>query len=206
MLPTTRLALATGPRVLSLPLRSMIPIVPQPLPQRPTKSNPIIQNVSQTFVARRTFITTQNAAKKMSGPLNPNAGRGADKKIYLLRRWKAKRLPAPLRMARNRWLRHWTIHRAWLLYQRQERRRRELELMRMQQGISCALEELRRTSGPGTRPEGSLFYRAIERPGLWDMDAIPIEYARMQTDTPARIAWDHEWKAEEDFEWKGKKK
>ena len=131
----------------------------------------------------------------MSGPLNPNAPKTADQKIYVMRRYRAKRLPAPLRMARNRYLRHWTIHRAWQLYQRQERERRRRELLRMQQGIEMALEELRRTAGPGTRTQGYLYRLATMKTKVWGLDAIPIEYARMQTETPARLAWDHGWRA-----------
>jgi len=101
--------------------------------------------------------------------------------------------PAPLRMARSRWLRHWTIHRAWLLHQRKVREARERELMRMQQGMFEACEELRKTSGPGTRAEGYLYRVAMEKKGVYGPRGIPIEYARLQTETPAREAWNHSW-------------
>lgn len=104
-----------------------------------------------------------------------------------------RKVPAPLRFARNRALRHWTIHRAWLLYQRKERVRRDHELERMYQSMHNACEELRNTSGPGSREEGYLFRVAMEKHGMYGHNAIPIEYARPQSETPARQAWNHEW-------------
>jgi large subunit ribosomal protein L40 len=61
--------------------------------------------------------------KKMKGP-------GPDPRIRNLKMSMPRKVPAPLRFARNRHLRHWTIHRAWLLWQRKEREREERELMR----------------------------------------------------------------------------
>jgi len=86
------------------------------------------------------------------------------------------RIPPPLRMGRNRHLRHWTIHRAWLLFRRRER------------------EELRLTAGPGTRDEGYLYRVAMEKKGVYGLHGVPIEYARAQTETPAKVAWNHDWK------------
>ncbi|KAK4205156.1 hypothetical protein QBC40DRAFT_271781 [Triangularia verruculosa] len=105
-----------------------------------------------------------------------------------------QRIPAPLRMARNRYLRHWTIHRAWLLFRRQQREAREKTWMRQYQSMNRACEELRLTSGPGTREEGYLFRMAMEKKGVYGLKGVPIEYARAQTETPARTPWDHEWK------------
>lgn len=105
-----------------------------------------------------------------------------------------RRIPPPLRMARNRHLRHWTIHRAWLLFRRREREARERVLMRQYQSMSAACEELRLTSGPGTRDEGYLYRVAMEKKGVYGLNGVPIEYARAQTETPARVAWDHDWK------------
>lgn len=105
-----------------------------------------------------------------------------------------RRIPAPLRMARNRHLRHWVIHRAWLLFRRREREARERTLMRQYQSISAACEELRLTSGPGTRDEGYLFRVAMDKRGVYGLHGIPIEYGRAQTETPARVAWNHDWK------------
>jgi large subunit ribosomal protein L40 len=63
----------------------------------------------------------------------------------------------------------------------------------MYQSMNSACEELRNTSGPGTRPEGYLYRVAMEKHGLYGHNGVPIEYARMQTETPARVAWNHEW-------------
>lgn len=103
-------------------------------------------------------------------------------------------LPPPLRMARNRWLRHWTIHRAWQLFQRREHEGREREMMRMQQSMEHACEVLRNMGGPGTRPEGWLYRKAMEKFGVWGKGAVPIEYARPLVETPGEKPWNHEWK------------
>lgn len=105
-----------------------------------------------------------------------------------------RRIPPPLRMARNRHLRHWTIHRAWQLFRRRQREAGERELMRMYQGMSLACEELRNTAGPGTREEGYLYRVAMEKKGVYGHHGVPIEYARMQIETPAREPWNHGWK------------
>ncbi|KAI1749942.1 hypothetical protein F4782DRAFT_286866 [Xylaria castorea] len=123
-------------------------------------------------------------------------GRGAegpDPRIVNLKEAMPRAVPAPLRFARNRALRHWTIHRAWLLYQGKERVRQAHELERMYQSMHNACEELRNTSGPGTRDEGYLYRVAMEKHGMYGHNAVPIEYARPQTETPARQAWNHEW-------------
>ncbi|KAK0746718.1 hypothetical protein B0T18DRAFT_326329 [Schizothecium vesticola] len=108
-----------------------------------------------------------------------------------------KRIPPPLRMARNRHLRHWTIHRGWLLFRRRQREARERVLMRQHASMSAACEALRLSDGPGTRPTGYLYRVAMEKKGLYGLRGVPIEYARAQVDTPPREAWNHEWKAEE---------
>lgn len=105
------------------------------------------------------------------------------------------RLPPPLRFARNRHLRHWTIHRAWLLFRRRERDARERTWMRQHQSMRAACEALRLTDGPGTRPEGYLYRVAMEKKGVYGLHGVPIEYARAQTDTPAKTPWNHDWKA-----------
>jgi large subunit ribosomal protein L40 len=102
--------------------------------------------------------------------------------------------PPPLRMARNRWLRHWTIHRAWLAYQKQLRQAREAELLLLYQSMQNACEELRTTAGPGTMEEGYLFRRAMMHDGVYGQDGVPIEYARYQTESPGREPWNHGWK------------
>lgn len=64
----------------------------------------------------------------------------------------------------------------------------------MYKGLYNACEELRTTVGPGKRGEGYLYRVAMEKKGVWGTEAIPIEYARFQTEYPATNAWNHEWK------------
>lgn len=95
-------------------------------------------------MAARQFTTTPCAtAKAGGGKGKPSSGnkpgkkkkkdKGAqpDPRIKNLKLSMPRKVPAPLRFGRNRHLRHWTIHRAWLLWQRQEREREENELMRL---------------------------------------------------------------------------
>ncbi|EGS21275.1 mitochondrial 54S ribosomal protein mL40 [Thermochaetoides thermophila DSM 1495] len=105
-----------------------------------------------------------------------------------------RRIPPPLRMGRNRYLRHWTIHRAWMLWLRKQREERERNWMRQWQSMYAACEELRLTSGPGTREEGYLYRVAMEKKGVYGLNPIPIEYARPQVETPPKQAWNHDWK------------
>ncbi|KAH7131487.1 hypothetical protein B0J13DRAFT_562682 [Dactylonectria estremocensis] len=102
--------------------------------------------------------------------------------------------PPPLRMARLRHLRHWTIHRAWQLFRRQQHLDIEQERHRMYSGMYNACEELRKTVGPSGRGEGYLYRVAMEKKGVWGTEAVPIEYARFQTEFPGPQAWNHEWK------------
>ncbi|KAJ6166644.1 hypothetical protein N7470_002091 [Penicillium chermesinum] len=87
--------------------------------------------------------------------------------------------PRPLRFSRNRYLRHWTIHRAWQLLQAKQRRNQELELQRQYQSMHAACEELRTGAGDG----GKLFRVAMNKKGVFS-EMFPIEYGRMQTDYP----------------------
>ncbi|KAI1397267.1 hypothetical protein F4819DRAFT_90711 [Hypoxylon fuscum] len=151
----------------------------------------------------RSIHTTSSQHAKAKGGSGDKGGRskkrrkgkgeGPDPRIVNLKSSMPRAVPAPLRFARNRALRHWTIHRAWLLYQRKERDREAHELMRMYQSMHNACEELRRTSGPGTRDEGYLYRVALEKKGLYGHHSVPIEYARPQTETPAREPWNHDW-------------
>ncbi|TDZ67605.1 hypothetical protein CTRI78_v002824 [Colletotrichum trifolii] len=152
----------------------------------------IITPIALSVTPMRTMSTTpQLAAKKSAAHQNTP---DYVQKVLNLRQHLHARAPPPLRMARNRHLRHWTIHRAWLLLQRQQREAREKELYRMHQSMYNANEELRNTAGPGTREEGWLYRVAQEKKGVYGADAVPIEYARFQTETPAKLAWNHEWK------------
>lgn len=141
-------------------------------------------------------MTTATQKKKAGGKKKKKGkGRGnaPDRRIKNIKVSMPRAVPSPLRFARNRALRHWTIHRAWLLFQRKERERQAHELERMYRSMHNACEELRNTSGPGTREEGYLFRMAMLKHGMYGHNAVPIEYARPQTETPARLAWNHEW-------------
>ncbi|KAK4234679.1 hypothetical protein C8A03DRAFT_18472 [Achaetomium macrosporum] len=154
--------------------------------------------------AKKKAAAGKGGAKNAKGGAKPQrkAKKGQDaprdpKMINMLSQFAVlspKRIPPPLRMGRNRYLRHWTIHRAWLLFRRREREARERNLMRQYQSMNAACEELRLTSGPGTRDEGYLFRVAMEKKGVWGLNGIPIEYARAQAETPAKVAWNHDWK------------
>ena len=63
----------------------------------------------------------------------------------------------------------------------------------MYNSMHTACEELRNMSGPGPRPQGYLYRVAMEKKGIYTHNGIPIEYARPQTETPAREAWNHGW-------------
>ncbi|KAJ4403504.1 hypothetical protein N0V85_005088 [Neurospora sp. IMI 360204] len=139
------------------------------------------------------FSGQKAGAKKSKGPkqVDPRI-------INILRHFAVlspKRIPPPLRFGRNRYLRHWAIHRAWLLWRRQQREQRERILMQQHQSISNACEELRNTEGPGTRETGYLYRVAMLKTGVYGLKSIPIEYAsRALVETPGRQAWNHEWK------------
>lgn len=63
----------------------------------------------------------------------------------------------------------------------------------MHQGMFNACEELRKIAGPGDRSEGYLYRVAMEKKGVWGLNGVPIEYARLQTDSPASEPWNHGW-------------
>lgn len=81
------------------------------------------------------------------------------------------------------------------MFRRKQREERERVWMRQYQSMHAACEALRLTEGPGTRPEGYLYRVAMEKKGVYGLKGVPIEYARAQTDTPAKVAWNHDWKA-----------
>ncbi|MCJ1286952.1 hypothetical protein MMC26_006299 [Xylographa opegraphella] len=106
--------------------------------------------------------------------------------------------PRPLRLSRLRSLRHWTIHRAWQLYNFKLRAAENLELERQYFSMRNACEELRLGCGDG----GRLYRQAMVKKGIYGglkaekgrEGGVPIEYTRAQTDTPPRDGWDHEWR------------
>jgi len=95
----------------------------------------------------------------------------------------AKHTPRPLKFGTMRMLRHWTIHRAWQLFQRSERMARERELERQYNKIRDACEELART-------DGRLYRVAVAKK---EVGTFPIEL-RIPTDTPPEKGWNHLWK------------
>ncbi|KAG6038241.1 hypothetical protein E4U41_004387 [Claviceps citrina] len=148
--------------------------------------------------------TTTAMARKM--PAKPTTGSKPERKnrtapksenFYRIKTLKQNMFspaPPPLRMARLRHLRHWTIHRAWQLFRRKQHEAIAKERQRMHAGMFNACEELRKTVGPEGRGEGYLYRVAMEKKGVWGINAVPIEYARFQTDTPAKEPWNHNWK------------
>lgn len=105
------------------------------------------------------------------------------------------KLPRPLRFSRNRFLRHWTIHRAWHLYKAKERRAQRQDLENLYNSMSDACEHLRIIGGDGlegSKDQGRLFRIAMRKERVWS--GTPIEYARAQTDYPSREGWNHAWK------------
>nr|POF16578.1 hypothetical protein CFP56_24096 [Quercus suber] len=115
--------------------------------------------------------------------------------------------PRPLRFSRQRSLRHWTIHRAFLLHRSKLQKSRELELERQYNSMREACEALRLTDmyglttkereqldAPmegGGKDVGRLYRIAMKKDGVWD--GVPIEYARLQTETPPREGYNTEW-------------
>lgn len=211
-------------RTLTTRLRHL-PLLPVRLPSttRPlTTTPPLLATVvkrDKKALAPKKKPTGGGSNTKPRGGLHPNsplaqAGGGSAKRnkkggrmverdpkiinmLSTLASLSPKRIPPPLRMARNRHLRHWTIHRGWLLFRRRQREARERVLMRQHASMSAACEALRLSDGPETRPVGYLYRVAMEKIGVYGLRGVPIEYARAQVDTPPREAWNHEWKAEE---------
>ncbi|BDD56869.1 hypothetical protein MPDQ_003564 [Monascus purpureus] len=157
--------------------------IPVSSPSRPAirLSNNVANEV--TGRARQFSSTTPVLAKK-------RGGKGGDRRIKLIRYFLYHPLtPRPLRFSRTRYLRHWTIHRAWQLYQASLRRAQELELQRQWQAMRAACEELRTGAGDG----GKLFRVSMNKKGVFT-DLIPIEYGRLQTEGPATSGWNYDWK------------
>ncbi|WEW55082.1 hypothetical protein PRK78_000510 [Emydomyces testavorans] len=173
--------LASLANVFSIPLRPSI----QPLLFRQTHAEILAHNNgsrSTTPPPTRSFTSSAPLAKK--GRVKP------DKRVTLIRYFLYHPLtPRPLRFSRNRYLRHWTIHRAWHLYQAQRRAARDLELERMYASMRSACEELRTGAGDG----GRLFRVSMQKKGVF-VDGVPIEYGRLQTETPSREGWNYAWK------------
>lgn len=64
-------------------------------------------------------------------PKNRQNKKVKDMRLTLIRyHMQHPKTPRPLRFSRMRALRHWTIHRAWMLFRRQKMEQEELELQR----------------------------------------------------------------------------
>ncbi|KFY51278.1 hypothetical protein V497_09241 [Pseudogymnoascus sp. VKM F-4516 (FW-969)] len=164
---------------------------------------PLLQTVRRTATPTTTTalpvrsLSSTPANLASGGSMNPkNRGKvvKADPRVQLIRyHLQNSRTPRPLRLSRMRSLRHWTIHRAWMLFRRQKMSEEELELQRMYKSMHNACEELRALQGPGDKNAGRLYRIALEKKGIYGPNGVPIEYARAQTDTPAKEPWDHSW-------------
>lgn len=98
--------------------------------------------------------------------------------------------PRPLRFSRLRYLRHWTIHRAWQLFKAKQRKAQELDLERQYNSMRAACEALRKLGDDGMvggTNEGRLFRNAMMK--VSSTQGVPIEYARSQTEWPSREGW-----------------
>lgn len=67
------------------------------------------------------------------------------------------------------------------------------ELYRMHQSMHSAVEALRNLDAPGTPGAGRLYRIAMEKKGVFGHGGVPIEYARLQVETPGKEAWNHGW-------------
>ncbi|KAL7821251.1 hypothetical protein V8C44DRAFT_313990 [Trichoderma aethiopicum] len=184
----TRLTLRTIPPTTTTttlsPTTTMLRSQAMTTPLRPFSTTP-----SPSARKLPTPAANKPARRNRAAPKSENFNR-----IRTLRRNMFSPAPPPLRMARQRYLRHWTIHRAWMLFRRKQHEAIEKERSRMHAGMFNACEELRRTVGPGSRGEGYLYRVAMEKKGVYGLEGVPIEYARFQTDTPPKEAWNHDWK------------
>ncbi|KAG9240770.1 hypothetical protein BJ878DRAFT_270729 [Calycina marina] len=137
----------------------------------------------------RSFSTTSSLS---AGP--PKKKVNVDPRITLIRyHLQHPKTPRPLKLSRLRGLRHWTIHRAWMLMRRKREEKESAELYRMYQSMSKANELLRTMDPPGMKDAGRLYRIAQEKKGIFGHGGVPIEYARWQTDTPGREPWNHGW-------------
>ncbi|GKZ71163.1 hypothetical protein AnigIFM60653_007530 [Aspergillus niger] len=170
---------------LSPVLASLASVFRIPMTRPTLTSNTITNTLRQSQLQPQSQFSTTTSLQKRK-----ESGFRGDRRITLIRYFLHHPLtPRPLRFSRTRFLRHWTIHRAWNLYQGQQRRKHELELQRQWQAMQAACEELRTGAGDG----GKLFRKSMIKTGVF-RDLVPIEYARLQTEGPSREGWNHEWK------------
>ncbi|KMU84984.1 hypothetical protein CIHG_02767 [Coccidioides immitis H538.4] len=101
------------------------------IPLRPSVQ-PLVNHTCREALAQdcyRSKVLQSSRSFTSSAPLEKKGRAKADKRITLIRYFLYHPLtPRPLRFSRDRYLRHWTIHRAWNLYQAKRRAARDLEL------------------------------------------------------------------------------
>ncbi|KAF2852911.1 hypothetical protein T440DRAFT_497411 [Plenodomus tracheiphilus IPT5] len=178
-----------------------------PLPQSHLRPTLQCLQQNQTPASRSPFSSTSQLQKRAK------KGGGQDPRITAIRYHLSHPLtPRPLHFSRTRHLRHWTIHRAWLLFLRKRRWAEERDLERQYMSMRAACEHLRlldshgnrvseqEAGGQGPDPSrlgvkgrevGRLYRSAMLKRGVWG--SVPVEYGRLQTDFPPREGWNHEW-------------
>ncbi|KAI9831576.1 MAG: hypothetical protein M1819_004808 [Sarea resinae] len=160
------------------PSSTIIPRSSASAMQRQTAAGP-----TATAAAAAAFSTSSPALARKKHPNDKK-----DPRITLLRyHLQHPRPPRPLRFSRLRSLRHWTIHRAYNLYRATQRAHEQAELERVYNSMSAACEELRTGAGDG----GRLFRVAMTKKGIYA--GVPVEYARVQTEWPAKGGWNVGW-------------
>ncbi|KAM5435255.1 hypothetical protein MferCBS31731_006397 [Microsporum ferrugineum] len=171
-------------------LASVFRISAQP---SPFQRSGLLSQTCRNTLASGSIISSVNALRPFSSSSTLQARKGPvkiDKRVTLIRYFLNHPLtPRPLHFSRNRYLRHWTIHRAWQLYSAKQRKAQELELERQWASMKAACEELRTGVGDG----GKLFRTSMNKKGVFS-DGIPIEYGRLQTESPSKDGWDYSWK------------
>jgi len=67
------------------------------------------------------------------------------------------------------------------------------EALRLIDKHGLTAEDRLRLGEPGAEGKemGRLYRIAMRKDNIWD--GVPIEYARIQTDTPPRDGWNHAW-------------
>ncbi|CAI6340240.1 unnamed protein product [Periconia digitata] len=172
-----------------------------------SQNAPFTRSPTTPITSTSSFSSTANLQKRKRG------GPAPDPRITSIRYFLYHPLtPRPLHFSRLRYLRHWTIHRAWMLFLRKRRRAEELDLERQYNSMRDACEHLRLLDGNGMRvsdaeaggqgPDpgslgvkgkdvGRIYRSAMLKRGVYG--SVPIEYARAQTDFPSRDGWNHAW-------------
>ncbi|RMZ08429.1 hypothetical protein D0864_01742 [Hortaea werneckii] len=162
--------------------------------------SPLWQTPANSWTARACAQQQPQCANFSSTRSNmARKGRGGEKRDMRI-------TTNPAQLPSNRSLRHWTIHRAWRLYQSRLHTARERELERQYNSMASACEALRLIDNHGLTTEergklgaegepgkemGRLFRIAMRKDGVWD--GVPIEYARIQTETPPREGFNEAW-------------